>query len=403
MFPIYNDYGDIIAFSGRQLHHDPNTGKYINSRETILFKKSKVFFALDKARRPMTKEKFALLCEGQIDVIACHENGLACAIATLGTACTPDHSRLLKRFTKEVVLCFDSDAAGLTAADKAFKILVADGLQVRMVEMPAGEDPDTLIKKIGPQAFRELVVNSRDFFEVKLSHETKMRDLTSVRERADLANHLSDLVAYVGDKLTKEALINQISTHLSIGAEEFRSAVVLAEKKHNKSQSYTNRHEAKQEAPQAPTIQPTPMDGAICHLCNYALTSQDAQDWLCEQLESLIDPLSSLEGGTILRNILTKRPDPTKPSAIQAYITTLSNEDQLSLRKVLAIETPEDPIRAAEETTAMVVSTHFQKQEAIIRAKLRQPNLGAEEMMKLLNEAKELQLILKNLQQRFIR
>ena len=94
MFPIHNDYGDIIAFSGRQLREDPNSGKYINSPETPLFKKSKVFFALDKARRSMTKDKFALLCEGQIDVIACHEAGITSAIATLGTACTPEHARL---------------------------------------------------------------------------------------------------------------------------------------------------------------------------------------------------------------------------------------------------------------------------------------------------------------------
>ena len=217
MFPIHNDYGDIIAFSGRQLRHDPNSGKYINSRETLIFKKSKTFFALDKARRPMTKEKFALLCEGQIDVIACHESGIACAIATLGTACTPDHSRLLKRFTNDVVLCFDADPAGFKAADKAFKILAGDGLNVRMVRMPEGEDPDTLIKKIGADAFRELAVSARDYFEVKLAHETKIRDLTSVRERAALANELSDLVAYVDDKMTKEALINQISTHLAVG------------------------------------------------------------------------------------------------------------------------------------------------------------------------------------------
>ena len=147
----------------------------------------------------------------------------------------------------------------------------------------------------------------------------------------------------------------------------------------------------------------TPIDSAVAHLCNFALTSQDAQDWLCEQLESLIDPLANLPGGSILRNILNKRPDPTKPSTAQTYIATQSEEDQMALRQILAVETPSDPILAAEETTAMLVSTHFQKQEAAIRARLRQPNLSSEEMIHLMNEAKELQHILKNLQQRFIR
>ncbi len=403
MFPIHNDYGDIIAFSGRQLRHDPNSGKYINSRETPLFKKSKTFFALDKARRSMTKEKFALLCEGQIDVIACHESGITTAIATLGTACTPEHSRLLKRYTSDVILCFDADGAGFKAADKAFKILAADGLNIRMVNMPEGEDPDTLIKKIGAEAFKELVTSARDYFEVKLAHETATRDLTSVRERATLANELSDLIAYVSDKMTKEALINQIATHLAIGTEELRSGVVKAEKEHNKTQFYTKRQESKDLQAATPRAQATPINGAVAHLCNFALTSQEAQDWLGEQLESLIEPLASLPGGSILRNILSARPDPSKPSAIQTYITSLSEEDQMALRKVLNYESPDDPIRAAEETTAMLVSTHFQNKEASIRSQLKQPNLGPEEMIALMNEAKELQEILKNLQQRFIR
>jgi len=403
MFPIHNDYGDIIAFSGRQLRHDPNSGKYINSRETVLFKKSKTFFALDKARRSMTKEKFALLCEGQIDVIACHENGVSTAIATLGTACTPEHSRLLKRYTSDVILCFDADGAGFKAADKAFKILAADGLNIRMVNMPEGEDPDTLIKKIGGEAFKELVTSARDYFEVKLAHETATRDLSSVRERAGLASELSDLVAYVGDKMTKEALINQIATHLAIGTEELRGGVVKAEKEHKKTNFYTSRQQAKDTQNAAPRVQPTPINGAVAHLCNFALTSQEAQDWLGEQLESLIDPLASLPGGTILRQILSKRPDPSKPSAIQTYISSLSEPDQLALRQVLHHEAPDNAVRAAEEATAMLVSTHFQNKEAAIRSRLKQPDLGAEEMLALMNEAKELQHILKNLQQRFIR
>ena len=246
MFPIYNDYGDIIAFSGRQLKEDPRSGKYINSPETNLFKKSKVFFALDKARRSMTKDKFALICEGQIDVIACHEAGITSAIATLGTACTPEHARLLKRYTKDAVICFDSDAAGFKAADKAFTIMSAEGIHIRMAVMPDGEDPDSLMKKQGTETFRSLVENARDYFEVKLELESQRRDLTSVRERANLASELAALVVHVSDKMTKEALINQISTRLGIGVEELRGGVVRAEKKQRRTQFYETRQTAKE-------------------------------------------------------------------------------------------------------------------------------------------------------------
>ena len=405
MFPLYNDYGDIIAFSARQLVEDPNSGKYINSPETPLFKKSKFVFALDKARRSMTKDKFALLCEGQIDVIACHEAGITSAIATLGTACTPEHARLLKRYTKEVVLCFDSDTAGFKAADKAFALMSAEGMHLRMVSIPKGEDPDSFMKKEGSDAFRELVSQARDYFEVKLEHELQQRDLTSVRERANLASELAMLVAYVDDKMTKDALINQIATRLGIGTEELRGGVVKAEKQKNRNQFYDTRQKAKddQNEDTTPRAMPTPVNGSVAYLCHLALTSREAQDWLGEQLETLSDPLDSLAGGSILRHILSRCPDPDKPASTQVFIASLNEADQLALRSSLAQEIPKNPVRAAEETSAMLVSTHFQNKEASIRARLREPNLGSEEMIALMNQAKELQDILKNLPQRFIR
>lgn len=406
MFPIHNDYGDIIAFSGRQLREDPNTGKYINSPETQLFKKSKVFFALDKARRQMTKDKYALLCEGQIDVIACHESGIGSAIATLGTACTPEHARLLKRYTNDVVICFDSDLAGFKAADKAFSILAPEGMHIRMVIMPRGDDPDSLIKRDGADAFKALVTNAQEYFIVKLEHETSTRDLTSVRERTALAKEMANLIAHVGDKLTKDALINQVATRLGIGAEEMRGSVVDAEKQQAKSRFYEKRQSKhdEQAAAEMPTkVEASPMNGSIAYLCHLAMTSQDAQDWLGEQLETITEPLGSLAGGSVLNHILAKRPDPNKASAIQAYITALEPADQQALRDTLNQDAPDNPVRAAEETTAMLVSTHFQNKEAAVRARLRQPDLEPEEMVRLMNEAKELQDILKNLQQRFIR
>ncbi|NWK56354.1 DNA primase [Verrucomicrobiaceae bacterium N1E253] len=402
MFPIHNDYGDIIAFSGRNLREDAPGGKYINSRETQLFKKSKTFFALDKARRSMPKEKFALICEGQIDVIACHESGITNTIAGLGTAFTPEHARILKRYTKDAVLCFDADAAGIKAADKAFRILAAEDLNVRMVSMPEGEDPDSLIKQFGADAFRERVQGARDYFEVKLKHEMASRDLTSVRERASLANDLADLVACVSDKLTKDALINQIATQLGLGAEELRGGVVQAERQQSKEAFFQQRREAKDEEPPPPNLA-AEISTPVAHLCHYALCSQEAQNWLGEQLESLIEPLASTAGGSILRNILSRRPDPSKPAAIQAYITSLAQQDQLALRKVLTHSAPGDPVRAAEEATAMLVNTHFQQKEAALRAQLRQPNLPPDDMIALMNEIKDLQSILQNLQQRFIR
>lgn len=394
MFPIHNDYGDIIAYSGRQLDSNPNTGKYVNSPETPLFKKSKTFYGLDKARRHMAKT-FALLCEGQIDVIACHESGIENAVATLGTACTAEHSRILKRYTKEVVICFDSDNAGLAAADKAFKFLAAEGMYIRMLIMPQGDDPDTFINREGADAFKELIEQAREYFTVKLDHETSTRDLVTIRERTILATELATLITHVGDKMTQEALIGQISTRLGIGTEELRGQVVEAEKAKARSDFFETRRANKDERQAKKTvIIATKVSTPVASLCCLALTSKEAQEWLCEQIESLIDPLNSLPGGGILKNILNKLPNPDNSAAIQAYITTLREEDQLALHIILNEPLRETPVYQAEVATTTLINTHFQNRDATIKAQLGDPNLSKDDMISLMNEAKEVQKIL---------
>ncbi|MGJ8677518.1 MAG: DNA primase [Akkermansiaceae bacterium] len=403
MFPIHNDYGDIIAYSGRQLRENPNSGKYVNSPETALFKKSKVFFGLDKARRHMAKEKHALLCEGQIDVIACHENGIETAIATLGTACTHEHARMLKRYTQEVVLCYDADAAGLKAADKAFISLATEGLHARMIIMPKGDDPDSFIQREGADAFKAMIRDAREYFEVKLQHETSTRDLSTIRERTQLANDLAAIITHVGDKMTKEALINRVSAQLAIGTEELRTQVVEAEKAQARTQFFENRQlNREQQKDLKETVKPTSMNGSIAYLCYLALSSKEAQGWLSEQIEVLIDPLETLAGGSILKRILNKQPDTATNASVQAYVTTLTQNDQLALQGILNKDLPENPIQQAEEATSMLINTHFQNKEAAIRARLRDPALTNDQMKDLMQEASELQIILKNLKQRFI-
>ena len=321
-------------------------------------------------------------------------------------ACTPEHARLLKRYTSDVVICFDADAAGFKAADKAFAILAPEGMHIRMVIMPPSDDPDSLIKRDGSDTFKALVEDAREYFHVKLEHESSMRDLSSIRERTALARELANLIAYVGDKLTKDALINQVATRLGIGAEEMRGSVVEAEKQRARGKFFEQRQANAQNKNNTGAItkpSATAMNGSIAYLCHLALSSQEAQDWLGEQLETIADPLSSLSGGSILRDILAKLPDPKNAAAIQTYLTSLEPDDQQALRNSLAQDTPNSPVRAAEETTAMLVNTHFQNKEAAVRARLRQPDLGPEQMVALMNEAKELQDVLKNLQQRFIR
>lgn len=150
IFPIRDEKGALVAFGGRLL--GDGHPKYINSSDTPLYRKSRVLYGMNRARETILKDHRAVLCEGYLDVIACHRAGVTSALASLGTSLAEDHAKLLKRWCDEVVILYDSDAAGQKAAARAVEILRPEGLRVRIALMPAGDDPDTLLKRDGPDA-----------------------------------------------------------------------------------------------------------------------------------------------------------------------------------------------------------------------------------------------------------
>jgi len=335
MFPIHNDYGDIIAFSGRQLVEDKNSGKYINSPETPLFKKSKVFFALDRAKKAMGKEKFALLCEGQIDVIACHEAGFENAVAGLGTALTHEHSRLLKRYTDAVVLCYDSDNAGHLAIGKAFTELAAAGLEVSVAPLPEKEDPDSLIKSQGTESFRKLITNASGFFDYQIDFAQRNIDLSQPLKKTQLANNLAIYIKKIGDPVAKDTIINHCATRLQIGIPEFQAAIAnVREERQYKSQ--------KDQEPEK--ISARSYDPSVLQLCQLGLQSIEVQDWLCDQTESLLEIVASLPGQETLIKLLGQRPTPSQPASINRFLGSLPEADSLTVASALEDTLPENPV-----------------------------------------------------------
>ena len=185
MFPICDEQGRVIGFSGRVLSGDEKTAKYVNSPETPIFTKSKVFFGLDKSKRALLDAGFAVVCEGQLDLIACFMGGVQNVVAPQGTAFTDQHARILKRYVDEVVLCFDSDEAGQNAAVRSLDHLLASGLAVRVAVVPAPHDPDSFIKANGGEAFRKLIENAEGFFDYYLNRLCKQNDANSDKGRND--------------------------------------------------------------------------------------------------------------------------------------------------------------------------------------------------------------------------
>ena len=187
MFPICNDVGEVIAFSGRLLKEAEGAAKYVNSPETPLFRKGSVLFGLHKTKRALIEANCAIVCEGQLDLISLFEAGITNVVAPQGTAFTENQARVLKRFVNEVVLCFDADAAGQKAAERSLDALLQNDFIVRVAEMPAGEDPDSLVRREGKEAFESRIAAARDFFDYWIEREAAGVDLTSLGAKMQLA------------------------------------------------------------------------------------------------------------------------------------------------------------------------------------------------------------------------
>src|SRR5213594_4161136 len=185
IFPICDEQGRVIGFSGRILTGDDKTAKYVNSPETPIFTKSKVFFGLDKSKRALLEAECAIVCEGQLDLIACYMAGVQNIVAPQGTALTADHARILKRYVEEVVLCFDSDEAGQTAAVRSLDHLLASELAIRVAAIPSPHDPDSFIRESGGAAFQQLILRAEGFFDFYLNQLCLSHD--PVQDRGRLA------------------------------------------------------------------------------------------------------------------------------------------------------------------------------------------------------------------------
>jgi DNA primase len=165
MCPVLLPAGEVVGFSGRTLGSDPETPKYVNSNESPIYKKSSLLFGLHAARPAIQRKNRAILVEGNFDVIALHQAGFSETVAPLGTALTDQQADTLRRHTERVILCMDGDKAGRAATLKDIALLVQAGIDTRVVALPQGEDPDSFVRKQGPEAFEKLVQAAPEAFE----------------------------------------------------------------------------------------------------------------------------------------------------------------------------------------------------------------------------------------------
>jgi DNA primase len=244
VFPITNETGRVIAFTGRTLATDEKAGpKYLNSPETTIYSKSRVLFNLDQAREAIRKLDYAVLVEGQMDCISVYAAGFHNVIASSGTAFTEHQARLLGRFSKNVVVNFDPDTAGAKATERTLGLLVEEEFQIKVLTLEAGFDPDLFIRRKGKDAYGEALKHSQRYFDYLIERAQSQFPIRSAEGKVKALNYLLPHIQRVPSRIVRDELAREIAQKLSID-----SAVLRQELKHAAAKRSTASLKAPVEA-----------------------------------------------------------------------------------------------------------------------------------------------------------
>jgi DNA primase len=338
MFPIRNESGEVIAFSGRLLDANPKVAKYLNSPETQIFSKGRVFFGFDKSKRHINKLGQAIVFEGQLDLITAYEAGVQNAVAPLGTAFGDDHARLLRNHAQEVLLCFDGDNAGFKAVERAHGHLSPAGLVVKVVSLPKGEDPDSLIRKQGVDAFRDLLNKAVDFLDYQITHKRSQHG-SDLRSQVMLTEQTAATIAMNPSVAARDLMIRSNASHLGVTEDALRTMVTLYVKRQLKSA--TEKQAAQASAPPAAR---TPAQEAQIFLqsqhrtalvmARSALVHAQVMHWLRNQdLDAILQDMPGVE---LLGMVWHSHFDAEQASARAAFLAGLEPVAESAVTQLLS-------------------------------------------------------------------
>jgi len=259
MFPIHNITGKVIAFGSRILTDDKDQPKYINSPQTIVFDKSSTLYGLYHAKNNIRLKKYSIMTEGYADVISLHKAGFNTAVASSGTSLTEDQLKVLTRYCKEIYFCFDSDQAGVKATAKAIGMALPLGYEVRIIKLPKGEDPDSIIREASPDVFKMYFDKAQGFIEYLTEQYREVGVLDSPATMAKSIRRLVKLVSSIPDRLQHDLYLRQIADILKITDKQleniYQEKTTLETKStYNQSNFYDNPTPAHQDQEKPNTI-----------------------------------------------------------------------------------------------------------------------------------------------------
>ncbi|HOJ07365.1 MAG: DNA primase [Ignavibacteriota bacterium] len=240
IFPIFSPNGRVVAFAGRKLREEDTGGKYINSPESLIYVKGRILYGLSHAKDDIRKLDKAIIVEGYMDLISLYQAGIKNVVAVSGTALTDDQAQLLSRYTRNVVLLFDADAAGIKASMRSIEILLKRNFDVKISTLPKDEDPDSYVNKFGREAFEEIIKRAENFLEYQTSYYESQEMFDDPTKMAEAIRELVKPIALVDDELKRSLLIRNISRKFNLREKLLESELSKAlefQKKQNRIQS----------------------------------------------------------------------------------------------------------------------------------------------------------------------
>jgi len=233
MFPIHNTHGNVIGFGARILESGKHEAKYLNSPQTQVYNKSAVLYGLDMAKHYIKKMDATMIVEGYMDVVTAHQAKFRNVVASSGTALTEEQIRLLKRFSNNVILAFDADAAGLSAAWRGMQLAIQQGMNIKVMNLPQGSDPDELIRQ-DAQHFRKLAVEAKPFMEYAFDTVLAPLDLMNVQHKKKAASELLPMISLFPDKIEQTHYLQRLATLLHVDEQILRDTINRGRKKTTK-------------------------------------------------------------------------------------------------------------------------------------------------------------------------
>ncbi len=389
MFPICDEQGRVVAFSGRVLPGDESPAKYVNSPETPIFTKSKIFFGLDKSKRAILDNGYAIICEGQLDLIACYMGGVQNIVAPQGTAFTDQHARILKRYCNEAVLCFDSDNAGQNAIVRSLDHLLAAELAVRVAVVPSPHDPDSFIKANGGEAFRTLVESAEGFFDYLLKRLCATNDAATDKGRLTILRSMAEALHKTNNSVLLDTHAQKTALRLGVAVDAVRKEFSKVKAPPTYARPQEEELDESIYAGEAEAETPSRPSNYELHLLKILLLHDELVGWSVLHLDA------NWFQHPLVRQLVSTRLAACEHEtwhSLAEFLDGCESPEQRSLiTEAVAEERPmPNPQTQLADVTLKLRNQFFDTQIAVLTQKISQPELTDETRLELLHEQQQM-------------